>query len=257
MKISLIDCDSLVWAQLWINRERSDKDLLMSISNQMEDILTQTDADKYIGFLKNPYEKEFRRVMFSSYKANRPTAPEWFTSRKELVLSHLIDNWSCVYTINAYEVDDSISSIHYLLANKEECILTVCSVDKDMRNLSGRNYNLKTREVTISSKEEAEMNLCMQLLTGDSVDAIPGLKNVGPVKAKKILTNTYEVESPNLVEIVLARYLGHHNDLAKGLIDFAENVLQVVMRRDIDYPYELVDVPEHIKKVFNPEDLFK
>lgn len=258
MRVTLIDADSICWAQAWLNKDKSNEELYLSIDAQISDILTQTKADKYVGFLKNPNETEFRRIMFPTYKSNRPATPDWYKDRRESIWYHLIDNWKFVYTQNGYEADDAIASTHYHLNTvpiltpaarvpipKVEAI--ICSIDKDMKQIPGWNYNPKTKELTFIGGDEAERNMLTQLLTGDSTDNIKGLPGIGPSKAKRILEGCGT--NP---DAVYAQYLTHHGNTAKALIDFAENVLQVVMRRDVDYAYTLVDVPENIKKYYNP-----
>lgn len=252
-RVALVDADSILWAQLWLNKDKSDDELRQALDAQISDILTQTKADKYIGFLKNPNEVEFRRRMFPSYKSTRPDAPDWYTSRKDLVREYLINTWKFVYTVKGYESDDSICSVAYAIHTADTTIPIICSVDKDMRQYPGWNYNLRSKELMFSSHEEADKFMLTQILTGDSTDAIKGVPGIGPAKAKKLFDT---IGDYNIIGMVYDTYYQHHGDTAKALIDFAENVLQVVMRRDLDYPYELVDVPEYIKG-YNPETLFK
>lgn len=266
MRVVLIDSDSICWAQAWLNREKSDDILYTSIDSQISDILTQTKADKYVGFLKNPNEIEFRRTMFPNYKGNRPPTPDWYKDRRDRIWQHLIYNWKFVYTTSGFEVDDAISSIHYdLVINPKlfpaevvpipQITPIICSIDKDMKQVPGWNYNPKTKDLSFISGDEAERNMLTQLLTGDSTDNIKGVPGIGPAKAKTIIPSDAFVDG-DLVDKVYTAYFYHHGNTARALVDFAENVLQVVMRRDLDYPYELVDVPEHIRRVYNQEDLF-
>jgi 5'-3' exonuclease len=245
MRIALIDSDSIVWAQAWLNRDKSDTELFYALDNQVEDILTNTRADKYVGLLKHPTEMEFRRVMFPNYKGNRPSTPDWYKNRKDIIINYLIAEWEFVFTEKGYEVDDAIASIHAALCNDKtwlskdpDSIPIVCSVDKDMKQIPGWNYNPKTRILSEVNAQEAEHNVAMQVLHGDTTDNVkPMKKGVGPATAAQKLAD-YDTMSPLAVAYV--EYVQEYGKFM-GSVRFAENVLQVIMRRDIDYPFKLVD----------------
>lgn len=257
MRISLIDADSILWAAAWLNRDNSDSGMILAIDNFISDLLERTKATHYIGLLKNPTEIEFRRIMFPSYKANRPPTPEWLSNRRPIILEHLTTKWQFVHTERGFEVDDAIASIQYQMYYQHPIIIDgigivpipiVCSVDKDMKQISGWNYNPKTKELVFIGGDEAERNLLTQILTGDVTDNIKGVPGIGPAKAKKILEGLIDGDS---ISKVYDTYFNHHGQTAQALLDFAENVLQVVMRRDASYPYKLVEVPKpNVEKYF-------
>jgi 5'-3' exonuclease len=87
------------------------------------------------------------------------------------------------------EADDSIAIAH--VENNYKSI--IASIDKDFLQLRGNHWNFVKKEMTFVSEEEAIKNFYRQVLTGDRVDNIIGLKGIGPVKADKILS---ERESP-------------------------------------------------------------
>lgn len=255
MKVVIIDGDSIPYVAAWLNKDKDNDELFSGIDTHMIEILQNTQAIKYLAVIKNPDEKDFRRIMFSTYKANRQSSPDWYTNRKPIIVDYLFKKWNFVCTQNCYETDDVCTSVAYSLTKKGYTPI-ISSVDKDLRQSSGWNYNPKSKELVFITPEEAERNMLTQLLTGDSTDNIKGLAGIGPAKAKKLLDSCHDgVVLPR--EAIMDAYITHHGDIFKGLIDFAENILQVVMRRDLEYPYVLIDVPEHIKKAYNPEELFK
>jgi len=65
----------------------------------------------------------------------------------------------------------------------------VCSIDKDLKMIPGKYYNIKQRKLETISELSAMRNYYQQLLEGDSTDHIPGLPGVGPVKAKQMLAD--------------------------------------------------------------------
>jgi hypothetical protein len=60
-------------------------------------------------------------------------------------------------------------------------------VDKDLDQLPGWHYNPVKKEEYYVDEFQGLYNFYKQILTGDRIDAIVGLKGIGPVKAAKIL----------------------------------------------------------------------
>lgn len=259
MRVSLIDADSICWAQAWLNKDKSNEELRIALNSQISDILSQTGADKYAGFLKNPDEVEFRRIMFPTYKGNRPPTPDWYKDRRETIWSHLTGYWKFAYTQNGYEVDDVLASAAYQLNIEQQVVVNgtavsivpiVCSIDKDMKQIPGWNYNPKTKEMIFIDGETAERNMLRQLLMGDSTDNIKGVPGIGPAKALKLIPDNTIMDN-DLIDKIYSEYFNYHGNTAKALTDYAENILQVVMRRDSDYKFTLRDVPgKAIDKIF-------
>jgi hypothetical protein len=63
-----------------------------------------------------------------------------------------------------------------------------CTIDKDLNNTPGDHYNFNKQEKYHVTEEEAMHNFYTQCLTGDTADHIPGVKGIGPAKAKKLLS---------------------------------------------------------------------
>ncbi len=85
------------------------------------------------------------------------------------------------------EADDGLSF------NQLERGTIICSQDKDLNMVPGwrRFYNGEIRYI---HPREAVKSFYTQLLTGDSTDNIPGLYNVGMLKANKILANCKNIK---------------------------------------------------------------
>ena len=78
------------------------------------------------------------------------------------------------------EADDYLG-IHQ---NKDTII---CSIDKDLLQVSGRHYNFVKKEFYEIEELEGLRKFYKQLLTGDTSDHIKGIEGIGPVKAEKAL----------------------------------------------------------------------
>ena len=80
------------------------------------------------------------------------------------------------------EADDYLS---YMTCNKYDVVAV--TTDKDAYNTPSYIYNPKKEELTYVSEEDANKNFWTQVLTGDSVDNIPGLPGCGKVGAEETL----------------------------------------------------------------------
>lgn len=123
--------------------------------------------------------ENWRKALEPQYKANRKKV------RKPVVLNPLRDfirsRWD-VLEEDGLEADDLLG----LNANRVDIL---CSSDKDLMTVPGRHFNPNKPEEGIRkvSEREADYNLLVQALTGDSTDNYPGCPGVGPVSARKLL----------------------------------------------------------------------
>ena len=125
----------------------------------------------------------FRYKVADDYKGNRKDVqrPEHLPKVRE----YLLEKYNAEVSIDE-EADDLISKEATLL--KYDCI--IATVDKDLKQIPCGFYNFMDCTLTQVSKEDAEFYFWQQVLTGDRVDAIEGLKGVGPKKSEKILEGT-------------------------------------------------------------------
>jgi 5'-3' exonuclease len=84
------------------------------------------------------------------------------------------------------------------------------SIDKDLDMLRGWHYNFVKQELYYVKEEDGIRNFYTQILTGDRVDNIPGLKGIGIKKATKILQDCEGEQQ--LFDEVLSAY---DNDIDK------------------------------------------
>lgn len=170
---------------------------LHSVKKMIENVVYQSGCDSNIILLS--HKKQFRKVAFPTYKANRKDAlkPYW---EKEIV-EYLTNNYT--YTIEeGFEADDLMGAIHYM--NPTDTI--ICTIDKDLDMIPGTHYNWSKNllyEVTIS---EADRFFYRQLLIGDPVDNVKGIKGIGKVKASKLIPDS-EVNDYKMYEKVRKEYL--------------------------------------------------
>jgi len=110
------------------------------------------------------------------YKGNRKSdKPEHYTAIRE----YLINVWGAI-VIDGMEADDAMG----INQTEETCI---CTIDKDLDMIMGWHYNWRKGKKYWVTQEEADYSFHLQMLTGDAVDNIKGIRGVGPKKAEKVL----------------------------------------------------------------------
>lgn len=143
----------------------------------MKEILEAVGADTYTVFLSGAKELNFRYNVDPMYKANRVSTvkPIYLESCKEF----LVTNWEAV-RCHGYEADDGMGVA-------QDANSVICSIDKDMLQVSGLHYNFVKKVFTNVLPEEGLKSFYIQTLVGDTSDNVMGVKGIGPVKAHKLL----------------------------------------------------------------------
>lgn len=114
------------------------------------------------------------------YKGNRKSVkPEFYSE----IRHHLISHYSAIVA-EGEEADDAIA----IAATKygDDCI--IASIDKDFDQVPGWHFNFVKNKKYYVTEEEGMLNFYTQFLVGDAIDNIKGVKGIGPVKAKKLLS---------------------------------------------------------------------
>ena len=113
---------------------------------------------------------------------------------------------------------------------------TIATIDKDLNNTPGWHYNWNKNLVYEVTHEEALRNFYTQCLTGDTADNIPGVRGIGPVKAKKLLADChmpFEYE-----DVILKTYEGKFEDPRAALTEIGQLLW---MRREVGEMWGLCD----------------
>ena len=176
----LIDGDIIGYRIGFSTEEENEKIVVSRVATFIETMLWEDlQTESYQGYLtgKDNFRNDIART--APYKGNR-TAPK--PKHLQFIRDYLISAWDFQVS-EGQEADDSIA-IEHVARNYESVI---ASIDKDFMQLRGNHWNFVKKEMTFVTEEEALLNFYIQVLTGDRVDNIIGLKGVGPVKAKQRL----------------------------------------------------------------------
>ena len=163
-------------------------------------------CDEFIMAVKGP--DNYRSFMYPEYKLNRhadPTKQNGFVP----VLRKLAVREGIAIESVGREADDFIR-IWAEEARMSEQDYIICSVDKDLRCISGRHWLMHKKELITVSDEDAIRFFYEQLLKGDPTDNIPGVPRIGEVKASKMLADL-DTET-DFQEAVASAYIQAYGD---------------------------------------------
>lgn len=215
--------------------ERTEEETIKSLDDFMFFIQNETACTHYVGFLSCPRVENFRNAIAITkpYKGNRENAEKPIHYRA--LRKHLEERYGFM-SMPTYEADDLMASVgtQGLSVNGEEADVLICTIDKDLDQIVGKHWNCKTNESYVVSVEAAAKSLWLSVITGDSVDNIPGLPKVGKVGAHKILDNWSYSQYPAATLVAFIEKEGAR----EGIKKFAEMFQLVHLLRDLEVVVE-------------------
>lgn len=178
----------------WLDRQEDPKTLGHSL-NALKEMITRVQdylqAYEYHYVITGPDNFRNRVAQYSEYKANRKDKPKPLNYAE--VREWAIDKYQPTISQDC-EADDVVAQIQWIAYNRLqsgdcgwEDVTCVVSIDKDLRQAPGLNYNPNHRQLEWISEWDAEVFFYQQVLSGDATDGIPGLPGIGEGMAAKIL----------------------------------------------------------------------
>lgn len=215
----LIDADYLIYGVGFASEEDSEKFAKSRLVETLEDMVyIHLKADSYEAFLtgKNNYRYEIAKTV--PYKGNRKDAkkPKHYDALRECMITRL-----GAVIVDGQEADDEVA----IRMTKEPDQYLLVGVDKDLRQIPGWHHNPHKAQTEYIDDFQAYKSFCLQLLTGDRVDNIPGLEGIGPKKAAKALQDATTKE-----ELLKAAY-EKYQELGYSLDYFTEQGQLLWLRR--------------------------
>jgi hypothetical protein len=175
---AIVDADFLVYKVGFSCEEEEEQWALNRLTEWFTDIIyMRLKCDDYRAWITGKTNFRFEVATTVPYKGNRKDAPK--PKHYEALRKHLI-KLGAKMSENE-EADDSVG-----IASTEGNYWIV-HVDKDLDQLPGWHYNPVKDEEYYVTEFEGLYSFYKQILTGDRVDNIEGIRGIGPVKADKIL----------------------------------------------------------------------
>lgn len=196
--IAIIDSDSLTYAVGFSSNDKEEAIAISRMEQTMIELCMDLDCEDYQGYLTGKGNFRYDIAVTTPYKGTRVSEKP---VHLQALRDHLVKSWGFI-VVDGIEADDIVAIKGTEL--KDNCIIV--GIDKDLDQIPGWHYNYRKKEKYYVSEFEGLTAFYTQILTGDRIDNIVGLKGIGPVKAKRILAEcTNENE---LYEAVLKAYEG-------------------------------------------------
>jgi len=155
-----------------------DSHTLHSCKKFINQMLEATGADTYKVYLTGKHN--FRYKVREDYKANRKGADK--PVHYQLVRDYLVSKFKA-QVVDGMEADDA-------LALGQQGDTVIATIDKDLLMVEGRHYNYGKCTWQDVTAKQGEYFFYKQMLTGDKVDNIIGIRGIGEKKASKLLDAT-------------------------------------------------------------------
>jgi 5'-3' exonuclease len=180
MQLALIDGDILVYRIGFASEDEPESIAISRCSEFLENLILFNGFEDYKGYLTGGDNFRHEIAKTAPYKGNRKAAkPKHY----ELLREYMLKAWNFELIVGQ-EADDAMGIAAYALEPGEYCI---CTIDKDLDMIRGDHFNFTKDLRYYITEEEGIRNFYKQILTGDRVDNVIGIKGIGEVKAERIL----------------------------------------------------------------------
>jgi DNA polymerase-1 len=240
-KTALIDADSLIYFEMG---KPTLEEALEGIDSRINQMLIETGATHYAGFLTSGRCFRYTTAKTRPYKGNRKhgSKPIIFPAIKE----YLRQQWNCI-SIPELEADDLVSIFHTDPFGKT----VICSPDKDVLYQNrGIHYNYGKAETVVVDEVQANWFLWKQVLMGDSTDGIPGLPKVGPKTAETWLE---DIDRDKMPTFVLNKYIEKFG-ISEGIHKFVETFKLVYILKTKEDAHREAGVELENLKMYSVEE---
>ena len=182
---ALIDGDIVAYRCSASAEHEPEEIAVLRIENMMRDILRESESNEYRCFLTG--KGNFRYDIYPEYKANRKDKPK--PVHLQACRDYLVETWNAVIS-EGCEADDLIG----IAATdcEDPMSFVVCSIDKDLKMISGHHFNFVTKERSFVTPIEGLKSFYKQLILGDVSDNIPGYDGKARQKWPKFMQHHHD-----------------------------------------------------------------
>lgn len=192
---ALIDLDPEVYGACYSAKDGYVQDVYQKLDERINKIIHGCGSDSFQGYLTGG--TCWRREKYSDYKGSRKSEkPEFYQEAR----GYLVEEYDAIVTDDSREADDWIGEMmksEWVLPENSEfkdlrnlsdgkleqvqiaANYVACSSDKDFNTFAGWHYNPKWDVKYWVSEEDANTWFWCQMVIGDTVDNIKGVKGKG------------------------------------------------------------------------------
>lgn len=169
------------------------------IDNKIGEILYANECEEAILCLTPSRVFRHDIATVKGYKESRigKPKPEYY----EKIHEYMLASYDCRIGDNI-EADD-------IMGQLQTTETVIASNDKDLKMIPGEHYDFTTGEKQMVDIFEADRQFFVQLISGDSVDDIPGIPGLGTAKAEKIV-DMFDGDHWELVQHITDLYSDHY-----------------------------------------------
>ena len=226
-KTALLDADILTYRVGFASEDVEEKFALSRVSELVHEVVfVQLECKDYKAYITGKGNFRNEIAVTEPYKGNRKDMKK--PIHYDAIRKHLVEKLGAVL-IEGMEADDAIAIEATNMGNQA----IIVSIDKDLDQVAGLHYNFVKQELYEVTPEEGMLNFYKQILTGDRVDNIIGIKGVGPVKAAKLLKDCKTEKE--MFDVCVKAY---NDDGQDGVARATENGNLLWLLRDKDKRWE-------------------
>jgi len=210
-KIALIDADYIMYKTVPKLKVNEDISALCNLIDVEISTLREYFKAKHMLFcFSGEPDNYFRNhiAIDKKYKGNRERSMNHY---RDAIVTYIKYRYATLI-FNELEADDILC----MLQDEDTFIY---SEDKDMQQIPGTHWDLKKELFYEIDEFQAFDFLMSQVIMGDSVDNIGGLKDYGLIKTSKLLTNCSSPQS--LINVTINEYIKVHG-VVNGIDAFTE-----------------------------------
>jgi len=184
---ALVDADIFVYRVGYATENEDETRAINTMAESLEDLLmVDLNVETWEIFITGKGNFRYDIAVTAPYKGNRKSEkPKHY----HLLREYLEKAWDA-HVATGIEADDAIS----IKATEMGTDSVIVTIDKDLNQVPGWHYNFVKKDLFFVTEEEGILSFYKQMLTGDDVDNIKGVRGIGPKKADKLLDAKSEKE---------------------------------------------------------------
>lgn len=239
-----IDGDSILYRATY--GDVSDKKMRDRYRDRLDYIRVQTFSSVDLVAIKGV--GNFRMDIDPEYKAQRVALEDEQRRRLNMIANYALELGAI--SCDGWEADDQVRAWAWE-AQEEDLPWIIAGIDKDLLQIPGTHFNYggskdkpltEEKKWTFVDEKDGDYRFACQLLTGDTIDNIKGIKGIGPVKAGKALKDKSRRE---MMHEVIRMYKPEYGEAWETKLH--NNCNLIYMRRwlddEFDYKSWLKDEP--------------